>query len=232
MALPLSGGVKAYAGLSHAEALTKQAAVHMLGTLAHQKIALNLDPTGETPWQVIRSAGGSAAFAVCRQDSSPEGRLVGDGSQQAQASITVASTAVVVIYTDTLQAEAAAFARILSKSGKMSPAQIQEWQHNPPVSLSEKKSDALMMEIKLAAVRAVATESVGGSLDDKEWRTLASLPEWLAWQKPSHQMPPALAMQLDTQIFSILNTLPLERAKQNTSRRIVRRAKSKSGRAS
>jgi hypothetical protein len=41
-----------------------------------------------------------------------------------------------------------------------------------------------------------------------------------------------LAMLLDTEIFRILATLPLERAKQYMSRRIVRSSKSKSRKAS
>ena len=62
VALQLSGRLKEYAGFSQPERTTKQAAAHMLGELAHKKIALNLDPTGETPFPAIHLAGGSKAF--------------------------------------------------------------------------------------------------------------------------------------------------------------------------
>ena len=51
-----------YAGLSQAERTTKQAKTHMLWAVDHKKIALNLDPTGETPFPAIHLAGGSKAF--------------------------------------------------------------------------------------------------------------------------------------------------------------------------
>ena len=68
----------------------------------------------------------------------------------------------------------------MAKSGEMSSAQIQEWLRDPPVFPGEKKADALLTQIKLQAIRAEATASVGGSLEDKNWRKLASTPEWLA----------------------------------------------------
>ena len=97
----------------------------MLGPKAWQKITLNLDPTGETTLAAIAFAGGSKAF-VGKTPVQKDG-LLSAGRKKLSAQNDVMLAGAAVIYTDALQAEAAAFATILAKSGKMSCAQIQEW---------------------------------------------------------------------------------------------------------
>jgi cell division FtsZ-interacting protein ZapD len=68
--------------------------------------------------------------------------------------------------------EAAAFTEILAVSKKMSEEEIRLWLQNPPVFQGEKKADAVMAQIKLQAIRALASQSAGHKLSDKEWATL------------------------------------------------------------
>ena len=140
---------------------------------------------------------------------------------------TLVTAAVGVTFKDALQTEAEGFTNILDTRGGMSPKQVADWLLHPPVTLGEKEVDKLIAEIKLKAVRAAATDSVGGELSDKDWRTLAQSPEWLPWQVASTIMKPEVAMRLEEEIMRILATIPIERAKEYMSRRIVHRSKSK-----
>jgi hypothetical protein len=140
---------------------------------------------------------------------------------------TLVTAAVGVTFKDALQTEAEGFTNILDTRGGMSPKQVADWLLHPPVTLGEKEVDKLIAEIKLKAVRAAATDSVGGELSDKDWRTLAQSPEWLPWQVASTIMKPEVAMRLEEEIMRILANIPIERAKEYMSRRIVRRRKNK-----
>jgi hypothetical protein len=128
---------------------------------------------------------------------------------------TVGPAALKVIFIDALKTltktEAEGFSNLLAASRGMTPTQVADWRQNPPVTLGQKKADKFMAEVKLRAVRAAATTSVGRPLIEKEWRTLSQSPEWLSWQVSSSVMKKEVAMLLEREIFRILATLPLER---------------------
>jgi hypothetical protein len=95
-------------------------------------------------------AGGVAGYAGL----TPEERLA-----RKKHAKTLGTSTVAVIFKDALQTEAEGFTIILATRGGMSPKQIADWLLHPPVILGEKKTDKLMTEIKLQAVRAAATAS-------------------------------------------------------------------------
>jgi hypothetical protein len=77
-----------------------------------------------------------------------------------------------LIHTESIQVEEKSFTEILASSKKMSEEEIRLWLQNPPVFQGEKKADAVMAQIKLQAIRALASQSAGHKLSDKEWATL------------------------------------------------------------
>ncbi len=84
---------------------------------------------------------------------------------------------------------------------------------------------ALLKEIKLQAVRAMATEQLHRTLTDKEWAKMALQPEWQLLQASPRHMEADLAMKRDTHIFKILATGPLQRANDYMAQTIENRAK-------
>ena len=154
VALQLSGRLKEYAGFSQPERTTKQAAAHMLGELAHKKIALNLDPTGETPWGVIRLAGGSTAFAGKTQVQR-DALLATGRKKQCEDLDRVGKN---VAYANT---------RVAAQ----------------PIRLPRSKEVGRLNDGYQATNSSCCGNGIcwslqlGGSLDDKEWCTLASSPE-------------------------------------------------------
>ena len=155
-------------------------------------------------WALALSASGMAGYA----GMTPEERL----AHQKHAR-TVGPAALKVIFIDALKTEAEGFGNLLAASRGMTPTQVADWRQNPPVTLGQKKADKFMAEVKLRAVRAAATTSVGRPLSEKEWRTLSQSPEWLSWQVSSSVMKKEVAMLLEREIFRILATLPLDSRK-------------------
>ena len=116
---------------------------------------------------------------------------------QAHSALKAASTTI----------ETTAFTSILAASGKMSLADEKWLEHplleHPLASLKEALSWPCP-EVKMRAIRAMACESVGRILDEKEWLKMDALPEWLTLQKSFVHMGAVLAGKLCTQIFRIL----------------------------
>jgi len=107
----------------------------------------------------------------------------------------------------------------------MDTTAIRKWLENPPGSPTSAARDALLKEIKLQAVRAMATEQLHSTLNDKEWAKMALKPEWQLLQASPRHMEADLAMKRDTHIFKILATGPLQRANDYMAQTIKNRAK-------
>jgi hypothetical protein len=85
-------------------------------------------------------------------------------------------------------------------------------------------NDHVIVSQPFVAIRAMTCESVGRTLDEKEWLKTAALPQCLALQNFFVQMGAALAGKLRTQIYRILAEGELQRAKDYKSWTIRTRA--------
>jgi len=196
----------AYAGLTDEQRFTKQKAAHERGAEAHKKTAAALGVVGPAAWQIVRAAGGAAAFKDANAQETAALLEKGEGIQR---DMTAARSELMDITDEAHQVETARFGTILSTKAGMEYKAIQKWLQNPPRTIEDKQGNALVTSINAEAIRAMATSELGRPIGDQEWVQMSQQAPWKQRTNARH-MGAKLAAERATKIFEVLDNGPLQ----------------------